>query len=203
MHHLNSSGATLLFTQKALLKNAVRAASEAGIPRERIILIGEEREVGFGHFSGLLDVEPKGKRTKLVPDEDLSFLVYSSGTTGLPKGVMLTHLNVVSDMFMLNSSEGSIFSWDNDKILAVLPFYHIYGMITYSAVDFQLLRLLIACRTTMLNAFPSIQWNYHYSYDRLQLQGLLPNHPRTQNHLHICRTTDRRSSRQEFYRLRV
>ena len=126
-HHLKDSGAKALFTQLPLLKSAIVAAEEAGIPRERIVLIGEERDPSFLHFTQLLDEVPKGRRVKLDPDQDLSFLVYSSGTTGLPKGVMLTHLNIVSDMFMVNSSEGQLLKWNKDKILSVLPFYHIYG----------------------------------------------------------------------------
>jgi hypothetical protein len=40
---------------------------------------------------------------------------------------MLTHINVVSDLFMVNSSEGALLKWNKDKILSVLPYYHIYG----------------------------------------------------------------------------
>jgi len=40
---------------------------------------------------------------------------------------MLSHLNVVSDLFMVNSSEGTLLHWKNDKVLSVLPYYHIYG----------------------------------------------------------------------------
>jgi len=129
-HHLKDSGAKALFTQKALLSTAIKAATEAGISKDQIFLIGDEKDDGFTHFTQLLDETPKGKRAEIDPDEDLSFLVYSSGTTGLPKGVMLTHMNVVSNLFMLNSSEGSILKWDHDKILAVLPYYHIYGLQT-------------------------------------------------------------------------
>jgi 4-coumarate--CoA ligase len=117
-----------LLTQKHLLPTALKAAAKAGIPRGMIVLIGEERDSGVAHFTDILDATPKGARTALVPETDLAFLVYSSGTTGLPKGVMLTHLNVVSDLFMMNSSEGSFLEWNRDKILSVLPFYHIYGM---------------------------------------------------------------------------
>ena len=40
---------------------------------------------------------------------------------------MLTHLNVVSDLFMVNSSESTFLKWNKDKILSLLPYYHIYG----------------------------------------------------------------------------
>jgi 4-coumarate--CoA ligase len=131
-HHLKDSGAKALFTEKALLESAVKAANEAGISRERIVLIGEDRDAGFLDFGKMLG-SVEGEREKLDPDRDLAFLVYSSGTTGLPKGVMLSHLNVVSDLHMFHSSEGTIFEWKNDKVLSVLPYYHIYGMFTLSS----------------------------------------------------------------------
>lgn len=92
------------------------------------MLIGEEKAEGFLHFEDLLDGRSLGEREKLDPKKDLSFLVYSSGTTGLPKGVMLSHRNVVSDLFMVNSNEGEILKSGRDRVLSVLPYYHIYGM---------------------------------------------------------------------------
>lgn len=61
------------------------------------------------------------------PEEDLALLQYTGGTTGFPKGVMLTHKNLVSNTimgihWMYNCNEGE------EVILGVLPFFHVYGM---------------------------------------------------------------------------
>ncbi|MDC7223717.1 MAG: class I adenylate-forming enzyme family protein [Spirochaetales bacterium] len=57
-------------------------------------------------------------------DLDLAEIVYTSGSTGVPKGVMLTHLNLVSNMKSIASYLGLT---ESDKIMVVLPFYYIYG----------------------------------------------------------------------------
>ena len=52
-------------------------------------------------------------------------LPYSSGTTGLSKGVMLTHRNLVGNVAQ---TLGAIQSASDERLMAVLPFFHIYGM---------------------------------------------------------------------------
>ncbi len=128
VYHLKDSGAKALFTQKHLLGVALKAAAEAGIGRERVVLIGDEEERGLTFWREFLVSEQVGKREDVDCERDLAFLVYSSGTTGLPKGVMLSHFNVVSNMYMVHSSEATFLHWREDKLLSVLPFYHIYGM---------------------------------------------------------------------------
>jgi len=94
-------------------------------------LLGKERdpEMRFKHFTSIRKISgtSRYRRRKLDPDRDLAFLAYSSGTTGPPKGVMLSHRNIVANVLMVTGSVGKYYSWDKDKFLGVLPFFHIYG----------------------------------------------------------------------------
>jgi len=76
------------------------------------------------------------------PKEDLALLQYTGGTTGKPKGVMLTHHNLVSNVQMctawLYKLEGS-----KEVVLGVLPFFHVYGMTT-------VMNLSIMCGSKMI-----------------------------------------------------
>ncbi|RDL36925.1 Acetyl-CoA synthetase-like protein [Venustampulla echinocandica] len=135
---LKDSGAKALITQKPFLSAAREACQKVGIPDDRIILMGDERDVTgrFKHFSSIRNISgvSRFRKVKLNPKKDLAFLVYSSGTTGHPKGVMLSHTNIVSNVLMGYQGEGGNLSWkggkDNqgDRILAFLPFFHIYGL---------------------------------------------------------------------------
>lgn len=130
-YQLENAGAKALVTTKAFLKTALEAAKKVGIPNDRVILLGAEKDethqckhwTSIRKTSGAL----RYRRRKADP-EDLSFLVYSSGTTGLPKGVMLTHRNIVSDLVIMSGAPGRWYSSANDKLLGVLPFFHIYGL---------------------------------------------------------------------------
>jgi acyl-[acyl-carrier-protein]-phospholipid O-acyltransferase/long-chain-fatty-acid--[acyl-carrier-protein] ligase len=62
-------------------------------------------------------------RRKVEP-QDLATVIFSSGSTGDPKGVMLTHDNVVSNIAQLEQCFGFE---GKDKILGILPFFHSFG----------------------------------------------------------------------------
>lgn len=130
-YQLKDCGARAIVTQNAYLDTVVQAGEQVGFDLSKIILIGDQQSPQSQAItlSSFLkgDISTSGQRTKVDPRTDLAFLVYSSGTTGLPKGVMLTHSNVVSNICMLNAVEGRNLKSPNDTVLAVLPFYHIYG----------------------------------------------------------------------------
>ncbi|WP_328312180.1 AMP-binding protein [Streptomyces sp. NBC_00442] len=66
-----------------------------------------------------------GPAVPIDPGEDIAVLPYSSGTTGVPKGVMLTHRSIATNLAQLHPLVPMV---PGDRILAVLPFFHIYGM---------------------------------------------------------------------------
>lgn len=128
---LRNAGAKVLVTTNSHLPNAVKAAESVGLPLSAILLMGSQKSATFRHWT---DIQPSHDqvlrgRVKLAPKEHLAFLVYSSGTTGPPKGVMLTHRNIVSELYLITAAVGSSYESGKDKILGILPFFHIYGLV--------------------------------------------------------------------------
>ena len=130
-YQLENSGARALVTTKAFLKTALEATKKVGIPADRVILLGVEKDESHTvkHWTNIRKTSGalRYRRKKSKP-EDLAFLAYSSGTTGLPKGVMLTHRNIVADLLQIRGSVGHWYTSASDKFLGVLPFFHIYGL---------------------------------------------------------------------------
>lgn len=130
---LRSSNAKALVTNIACFEVACKAASKVGLPFDRILLVGDtDPKKEQRHYSSLRSTSSSTKRVAINPKEDLAYLVYSSGTTGMPKGVMLTHENIVANTAQFNTAEKDLLSWKTDKSLGFLPLYHIYG--TYSCL---------------------------------------------------------------------
>lgn len=122
VHQFTDSNAKFLVTIPMFLDRAIPAAEKVGI--EEIFVLGEAE--GCTPFAELLNNDGKVQPVDINPNTDLVALPYSSGTTGLSKGVMLTHENLVANMVL--SSQMNILK-EGDRMIGVLPFFHIYGMV--------------------------------------------------------------------------
>lgn len=135
---LADSGAVAIVTADTLVPVAIEAGAIAGLAADSVFTLGAVH----GHTS-LADLVEEGHQAPAVsfdPATHLAVLPYSSGTTGKAKGVMLTHRNLVANVAQtapvvaVNSA---------DRVLAVLPFFHIYGMTV-------LLNVALAQRSTLV-----------------------------------------------------
>ena len=135
---LSNSSAKALVTQPAYLQTALIAAKKAGLPPNHIILLGPQNGQVSSKHPHFTTIRGSNKsphiRPPINPATDLAFLVYSSGTTGLPKGVCLTHRNMVANLLQASYVEGIQYrsrggpDGRGDKQLGILPFFHIYGL---------------------------------------------------------------------------
>ena len=124
-HQLRDAEASVLVVQESLYPLVRNVRTHLG--NLQVILVGQRAESGTYLFRDLLrQSSPKHPpQVQLSWTEDLVALPYSSGTTGLPKGVMLTQQNLVANNIQFISS-GRIS--EHDTMLLFLPFYHIYGI---------------------------------------------------------------------------
>ncbi|HWT02519.1 MAG TPA: 4-coumarate--CoA ligase family protein [Pyrinomonadaceae bacterium] len=120
-HQLKDAKAKFLLTVPPLVGRALEAAEGTNV--EEVFVFGEAE--GATPFSSLLQSEGTLPETKINPREDLIALPYSSGTTGVAKGVMLTHYNMVANLCQLQDHD---MTSERDTLIAILPFFHIYGL---------------------------------------------------------------------------
>jgi len=121
---LENSGAVFLITDGPTLADI----NLAGLPNLRHVYSTRQRAQGTDDFADLL--KPV---TATIPEsakssrETVAALPYSSGTTGLPKGVMLSHYNLIANVYQLLAPNATHLS-SADTMLCFLPLYHIYGL---------------------------------------------------------------------------
>ncbi len=164
IHQFNDSGARFLLTIPDFLDRALPAAKATGI--EEIFVLGSAENCT--PYAELLNNAGDAPQADIDPVKDLVAMPYSSGTTGLAKGVMLSHRNLIAN-FVLSGEVNPLV--DDDKMFAVLPFFHIYGMVLllclalYSGATLlssprfeleQFLRIVQDHRVTLLSLVPPL-----------------------------------------------
>ena len=118
---LRDSHARYLLTVPAFMDRAAEAIK--GLPIDEVFVFGEAP--GATPFAELISQAAEPVTLEIDPAEDVVALPYSSGTTGLAKGVMLTHRNLIANVLQ---AEQRIHLREGERVLGVMPFYHIYGM---------------------------------------------------------------------------
>jgi 4-coumarate--CoA ligase len=155
---LRDSAASAILTHVTVLETVLAVAEQLKIPHCNVLVLGEAEDTQkrVKHWRSFLTTLESSFPNPPVeisdPKTTLAFLPYSSGTTGTPKGVSLTHFNLTSNIFQCANTHKEYFSWNGgeantipgvpaaarydektgeggDKILAVLPVFHVYGML--------------------------------------------------------------------------
>jgi acyl-CoA synthetase (AMP-forming)/AMP-acid ligase II len=125
-YQLENSGAVFLISDGPLLEGV----NLAGLPALRRVFITRTKSErgGSEDFATLLrPTSSKFPQALQAPQQTIAALPYSSGTTGLPKGVMLSHYNLVANVYQ-TVGPGAEPLTANDTMLNFLPLYHIYGL---------------------------------------------------------------------------
>jgi len=120
---------------------------------KNVIVQGEEKYAETYSFKELIEkYHPNPPRVEITPKEDLAVIQYTAGTTGSPKGCMLTHYNITSNIFQI-SIPSTLERTTDDVILAHLPFYHIYGMTSVMGASIRLGISMVVMKRFALEKF--------------------------------------------------
>ncbi|PGH26434.1 hypothetical protein AJ80_01932 [Polytolypa hystricis UAMH7299] len=138
-HQLRNTGAKAVFVHPSLAETALKAAKQIGLSSDRVFLFSDEPNApahGIQDWRSMLGSQEEGDRYqwhRMSEDEATTTLAtvnYSSGTTGLPKGVSVSHFNVLANleqtMFMRFHE---IKNRTPERWLGFLPLYHAYGQL--------------------------------------------------------------------------
>ncbi|KAK7076224.1 hypothetical protein SK128_028319, partial [Halocaridina rubra] len=165
---LKNSNASVVITHSVLLPTVQEACKlYDGI---RHIIVNGPLQEGCLSFQNLLKDDGKAfpHSVQINPREDVLVLPYSSGTTGLPKGVMLTHYNLIANMQQITYEAFNTFrdmsGNDQEVLMGVLPFFHIYGMVCLMGLSLYEGAKMVTLPTFDPNLFSNTLEKYQVSY---------------------------------------
>ncbi|GMI77822.1 ARABIDOPSIS THALIANA 4-COUMARATE:COA LIGASE 1, 4-coumarate:CoA ligase 1, 4-COUMARATE:COA LIGASE 1 [Hibiscus trionum] len=122
---VKASSAKLIITLASYVDKVKEFAKDNDV---KVMCIDSAPE-GCLHFSELTQADERDLVTVEIERDDVVALPYSSGTTGFPKGVMLTHKGLVTSVAQQVDGENpNLYFHSEDVILCALPMFHIYGL---------------------------------------------------------------------------
>ena len=204
-YQLKDSGAMALVTSSGLLPIALKAIEDVpAISPDRVYVLDQKHHKSHKTVEELIQ---QGRKfdivlspLKLRPGEGktrLAVICYSSGTTGLPKGVMISHYNLIANILQIWLLQKEFDDQKRDITLALLPLYHIYG--TFSRE-----RNLTFFRSAVRVACGNIPWKYLDHCSCIQFPNIPLVYPKIQDVKTIPCPACRHSSCQglAYFRLR-
>jgi len=130
VHQLKLSRSTFILTHPQFINTATAAAKVVGIPESNILLVTKGDNLPFITVPDLIKIgasAPEITPLKLAPGESkrkVALLNFSSGTSGLAKGVLITHANVIANVCQLYIHEGAGGGNWGGVANGCLPFFH-------------------------------------------------------------------------------
>jgi long-chain acyl-CoA synthetase len=126
VHCLGDSGASVLVTARSGAQTALSVAEELADLRAVVVAGVEQAPAGATSLDALLQ-SAAGTTDSVAGGEDLAVVIYTSGTSGRPKGAMLTHRALLANLDQCAQIDPPVTASD-DVVLLVLPLFHIYGL---------------------------------------------------------------------------
>ncbi|KAH9889197.1 acetyl-CoA synthetase-like protein [Xylariomycetidae sp. FL2044] len=140
-HQLRSSGVKALITCSPLLETALKATRACDIPDDKVFILELPGVPHDASFKTVGDLIAEGPSCPEVPKliwakgqgaRQVAYLCYSSGTSGLPKAVMISHRNIIANIMQIawhHKPGREAQGFDTDVCIGLLPFSHIYGLV--------------------------------------------------------------------------
>jgi acyl-CoA synthetase (AMP-forming)/AMP-acid ligase II len=123
---LRETHSRYVITNQAMLAKVAEAAEAVGLAPQNVIVL--EGAPTHTDWAELVATEPNLPQVSIDPATHIACLPFSSGTSGMPKAVMLSHRNLVANMLQFNEVLKPL--GDDNSIVAFLPYSHIYGLTT-------------------------------------------------------------------------